>query len=131
MMTTDRPGAISVLIVDHTPIILRALVRWIEQLEGLRLVGAVDGVNAAIAMESQSQPEVILYGLSMLLPRSLEDLPVLRRNLPESYIITTSFEPNDESRDPALANGADDYVTGFKLDTDLFPAILRSRRDRQ
>jgi DNA-binding NarL/FixJ family response regulator len=127
-MSTEN-DKITILIVDHTPVILQALVRWVQQIERFRLVGAVANINDAIKMEHELQPQVILYGLSVLMPYSLEQLPHLRRKLPESYIIATSWEPHDESRAPALAAGANDYVSGFKLDTDLLPAILRGTRN--
>ena len=116
------------LIVEHTPVVVQAIKRWIERLFNLQVVGTVSTVDEAIQLEQQTQPDVILYGLTQLHPPGIENLPRLRRALPAAYIIAISFEPNDESREPALAAGADEYVSGFKIDLDLIPAIQRGIR---
>lgn len=125
MSRNDPRERITVLLIDHTPTILKALTRFLEQIEQLHVVGAVAAVDEVLAMHDDVQPHVIVYGFSILVPNSLAQFPRLRSKLPHAFIIGTSFDPDDEGREAILKAGANAYISGFKLDTELVPEILK------
>ena len=127
MNVAESTRPLTVLVVDHAPVVVQALKRFLESHAGVQVVGAVLRLEEALARVREYAPEVVLVGLLHDDAHSLEQLRQLREALPQAYLIGSSFDLHEEGRGPVLAAGADDFVSGYRLDTDLMPALLRSR----
>jgi DNA-binding NarL/FixJ family response regulator len=116
---------LSVLLVDDNPTFLRVLTRFLtDQNEiALEVVGTVIGGEEAVAQAETLQPDVVLVDLQMPLRSGLELLPHLRVRLPDARLIALTLLDPDSFRQPALAAGADAFVSKARLEHDLLPAI--------
>lgn len=119
---------VRVLVVDHKPNLLDAVVDLLRSTPGVTVVAAVRLPTMAVELASQTECDVLLFGFSPLEATSLDSLKVLRARLPGAYIIASSFDTQDARRAEALAAGADEYIQGFRLDEELVPRVLNHER---
>jgi DNA-binding NarL/FixJ family response regulator len=89
----------------------------------VRVVGSVVGGRNAVAEAERLQPRIILLDLQMPDVPGLKLLPQLRTGLPNAIIIALSLLDPDEYEDPALAAGADAFVSKMNVERDLLPSI--------
>jgi DNA-binding NarL/FixJ family response regulator len=118
---------LSVLLVDDNPHFLRVLDRFLT-VHGdgdLRVVGSVVGGQGAITEVQRLMPDIVIVDLKMPDVPGLRLLPQLRQTSPDTILIALSLLAMDESRDDALAAGADAFISKASLECDLIPAIRR------
>lgn len=120
---TQPPQNLSVLVVEHRPAIASSIERALEPLDGVRLLDCLPTASLSPASTDASGPDVVVCGLGIFLPQTQTRLSRLRARWPHSHLIALSFDPNAESRDLALALGADDYVSGLNLVPELRAAL--------
>ena len=125
---SKQAGVLTVLLTNFRPVYLTAVAKFLTTIEGVDLMDAVSDGHDAAALEYQRRPDVIVCGFSLFVTGTLEPLRVLRDKLPGVWIIGTALDPDGQGEVPALANGADEYITGYELDTKLEMAINRRRR---
>ena len=130
-MSSVPQTAISVLVVDHKPPLLNAIVRMLQQTDGIRVLDALLRPTQAVQETYEYAPDVVLYGYDSRDSHCFDLLTQLRSKLPSTYIIASSFDFDQPLDTPAIAAGADDYVPGEKLDTDLVPKVLHHNRKRR
>jgi DNA-binding NarL/FixJ family response regulator len=128
---SEPQTVISVLVVDHKPPLLNAIVRMLRQTGGIHVLDAVLRPMQAVQETYEYAPDVVLYGYDSRDAHCLDLLTQLRSKLPSTYIIASSFDFDQPLDAPAIAAGADDYVPGNKLDTDLVPKVLHHERKRR
>jgi DNA-binding NarL/FixJ family response regulator len=121
---------IGVLVVDHRPPLLNAIVRMLQQSDGVHVFDAVLRPAQAVQETYELAPDVILYGYDAFDTHCFDLLSQLRAKLPFAYIIASSFQFDKPMHTPALEAGADDYIPGERLDTDLVPKVLNHQRKR-
>ena len=117
----------TVLLVDDNPTFLRMLTRFLADQDeiALEVVGTVVGGHEAVAQAETLQPDVVLVDLQMPLQSGLELLPHLRTRLPDARLIALTLLDPDSFEAPALAAGADAFVSKASLEHDLLPALRR------
>jgi DNA-binding NarL/FixJ family response regulator len=117
---------IRVLLVDDSPTFLQITARFLEEQEGIVVVGAADGGQETLAQASSLRPHVMVVDLGTPGLRNLEAVAQLRAMMPGVVIIAMSLVRATGYREAALAAGADDLVLKAALVTDLLPAIRRA-----
>jgi two-component system NarL family response regulator len=125
-----KRSQITVLAVDHNPILLKGIAVLIgEQLE-MKLVGAARNSSEALALHQQMLPDVTLIDLE--LPDSSACVTIRRILAADAgarLIGLTTWEADEKVSD-ALAAGACAVVAKDRLADDL-PATIRSRAARR
>jgi len=130
MTAPAQPEKISVLLIDHTPRILHLLERLIGRFPELHVVEALGTVDEALARARELHPQVVVYGFSVRLPHTVAALPRVRAAFRESFIVASSFDPDDAGAQAARDAGLDTYLSGFELDIRLVPLLLDWARGR-
>ncbi len=123
MSNSQQREKVRVLLVDHTPVILDTLERMLSGYPELEVIAAVTTVDVALGRAQELEPDVVMYGFSMRLTKTVEALPQVRDAFRDCFVVASSFEPDDAGKHKALAAGMDAYVSGFELDTKLRPLL--------
>jgi DNA-binding NarL/FixJ family response regulator len=128
----NQPGqqTVGVLVVDHRPPLLNAIVRMLQQTEGVHVFDALLRPAQAVRETYELAPDVVLYGYDAFDAHCFDLLGQLRAKLPFAYIIASSFQFDEPMHAVAIDAGADDYIPGDRLDTDLVPKVLNHQRKR-
>src|SRR5437870_3802895 len=84
--------AVGVLVVDHRPPLLNAIVRLLQQSEGVYVFDAVLRPEQAVRETYELAPDVVLYGYDAFDAHWIDLLSQLRAKLPFAYIIASSFQ---------------------------------------
>jgi DNA-binding NarL/FixJ family response regulator len=121
---------IRVLLVDDSPTFLQITARFLEEQEGIVVVGAADGSQENLAQAPSLRPQVTVVDLGTPGLTNLEAVAQLRAMMPDVGIIAMSQVRATGYREVALAAGADDLVLKAALITDLLPAIRRAVENR-
>ncbi len=117
---------IRVLLVDDSPTFLHITARFLEEQQGIVVVGAADGGQESLAQAPSLRPHVMVVDLGTPGLTNLEAVAHLRAMMPDVGIIAMSLVRATDYREAALAVGADDLVLKAALLTDLLPAIRRA-----
>jgi len=122
----------SVLLVDDNQTFLQMLARFLAESSAgdVAVVGAAQGGRDALAHARRLRPDLVLVDLAMPDLPGLVVLPKLRETLPTAILIALTLQDSEESREAALAAGADAFVSKASLERDLLPTIreLAARR---
>lgn len=114
---------ISIVIADDNPEFVRTITRFLQQENGLRIVGAASNGEELLALAAETMPDVILLDLQMPEMGGLEALPVLRAGHPGSVIIIMTLLDVEVYRQYALERGADHFVAKTEVAAELLPLI--------
>jgi DNA-binding response OmpR family regulator len=124
--------ALSVLVVDDDPVILRLLQVNFE-LEGIDVVTAVDG-EEGLKMAQSDRPDLVISDIMMPRVNGLELLAALRSS-PDTAslpVILLSAKAQVADVQRGLELGADDYVTKpfdpLELIDRIYKVLAKSRR---
>jgi DNA-binding response OmpR family regulator len=124
--------ALSVLVVDDDPVILRLLQVNFE-LEGISVVTAVDG-DEGLEMVQSDPPDLVISDIMMPKVNGLELLAALRSS-PDTAampVILLSAKAQVADVQRGLELGADDYVTKpfdpLELIDRVYKVLAKSRR---
>jgi two-component system NarL family response regulator len=121
---------ITVLAVDHNPILLKGIAVLIGEQVDMKLVGTARNSTEAFALHQQVSPDVTVIDLE--LPDSSACVTIRRilgANAGARLIGLATWEVDDKVSD-ALAAGACAVVAKDRLADDL-PATIRSRASRR
>jgi two-component system NarL family response regulator len=129
---SPRPNLsqITVLAVDHNPILLKGIAVLIGEQPEMKLVGTARNSSEALALHQEMLPDVTVIDLE--LPDSSACLTIRRilaANAGARLIGLTTWEADKKVSD-ALAAGACAVVAKDRLADDL-PAMIRSRASRR
>jgi DNA-binding NarL/FixJ family response regulator len=112
---------IRVVVCDDHAVVRAGLEQLIATFEGVRIVAAADGGEAALAAVGESGADVVLMDLEMPSPDGIESTRLLRAAHPEvAVVILTSF--SDRAR---ILEALDAGAIGYLL-KDATPAELES-----
>jgi len=124
--------ALSVLVVDDDPVILR-LLQVNFDLEGIKVTTAVDGEEGLKVIES-NRPDLVISDIMMPKVNGLELLAALRSS-PDTAampVILLSAKAQVADVQRGLELGADDYVTKpfdpLELIDRVYKVLAKSRR---
>jgi DNA-binding NarL/FixJ family response regulator len=116
--------AIRVLLADDHRLILDALERAFEEVEGIEIVGAARDGRQVVPLIARTNPDLVLLDMRMPEMDGLSCLDRIRKHYPSVKVVMLSaFDDADRIRS-ALKRGASAYIVKTVNPLDL-PAALR------
>ncbi len=128
--TAERPGPISVMIVDDHEVVRRGIAEVVERADGMTVVAEAGSVADGIRRASLVRPKVMLVDLQLPDGTGIDLMLAVREALPSARaIVLTSFD-DDDALAAALDAGASAYllksVRGAEI-TDVIRAVAVGR----
>jgi DNA-binding NarL/FixJ family response regulator len=120
---------ISVLAVDHNPILLKGIAVLITGQADMDLVGTAKNGADAYALHMRMLPDVTVIDLELPDSSACHDIRRMLAGHPSARLIGMTTWDTDRTVSEALAAGACAVVAKDRLAEDL-PAIIRSRATR-
>ncbi len=126
----ERPGPISVMIVDDHEVVRRGIAEVVERADGMTVVAEAGSVADGIRRASLVRPKVMLVDLQLPDGTGIDLMLAVREALPSARaIVLTSFD-DDDALAAALDAGASAYllksVRGAEI-TDVIRAVAIGR----
>jgi DNA-binding NarL/FixJ family response regulator len=118
MIRRDRRGVVTdvsvepvrVLVADDHPVYRDGLVRLLDEMEGLEVVGAAEDGEQAVALAEELAPDVVVMDLRMPRLDGIEATRRIARAHPHVGIVVLSMFDDDELVLAALRAGARGYL---------------------
>lgn len=115
------------IVEDNEP--LRLIVSgWLEQAEGMTLVGAYEDAERAMSELPAQQPDVVLVDINLPGANGIECVRYLKKHLPAVQFIMVTVYEDAQRIFEALAAGATGYLLKRASRTQLLNAIAEVRR---
>jgi DNA-binding response OmpR family regulator len=110
-MTSEHNQAITILVIDDEPYILRAL-SYLLNREGYTVETASNG-EAGLARFRELRPQIVFLDIMMPLMNGYEVCQRIREDstLSATYVIMLSAKGQQIDRERGLLRGADEYMT--------------------
>ena len=126
-------GPITLLLVDDSPIFLKAAALFLEEQCGREVLIAGTASDGAEGLRQAQtlHPHVVVLDLHMAGMSGLDVIPKLRATLPDVRIIVLTQLEGDEYRHAVLARGADAFVAKTTMEHDLPTAIRQVTGGRE
>ncbi len=122
--------AITVVLADDHKVV-RSGLRMLLQSDGrFEVLGEAGSVAATIDTVLACRPRVLVLDLNMGGESSLEAIPRLRAEVPETQIVVLTMQENPGFARAALRSGAVGYVLKDAADSELMDAVLLAAQGR-
>ncbi len=118
------PHPIRVALADDHKILRTSLALYLNDNEGIEVVGEAEDGALALEMVRQKQPDVLLLDLNMPGTSGLDILPQLRADWPNVKVLVLTGRDEDAYIIRALRAGAHGYILKTTGETDLLQAVL-------
>jgi two-component system, NarL family, response regulator NreC len=119
----DRQDVIRIVIADDHSVVRRGLRQLLDEEEGLVVVAEARNVDDARRYVRGHHPKVLVLDLNMPGGSSLEAIPGLRAESPETEIVVLTMQDEPAYAREALGAGALGYVLKEAADTELIQAV--------
>lgn len=129
-MTGAPPVAVSVVVVDDHPVVLRGLVATLRDDARLRVDGVAGTSADAVTLVARTQPQVVLLDLTLGTENGLDLIPALKARAPHVRILVLSALDEATHAVRALRAGAHGYIEKTQTATDLVAAMHRVAEGR-
>jgi two-component system, NarL family, nitrate/nitrite response regulator NarL len=126
-MSMPAPQSIRVLIVDDHGIMRAGLRMLLESQPGITVVGEASTCADALALTTDTQPDVIVLDLDLGGENAVESIPTLLRIAPETRILVLTGVRDPEIHRQAIRHGAMGLVLKEKAVETLLQAITKVR----
>jgi two-component system, NarL family, response regulator NreC len=127
MSETDSDGpAVRIVLADDHAVVRRGLRMLLDDEHGFEVVAEAGNVDEARRYVHGHHPSVLVLDLNMPGGSSLEAIPALRLEAPETQIVVLTMQDDPEYAREALAGGAIGYVLKEAADTELVEAVRRA-----
>jgi two-component system response regulator NreC len=114
---------IRIVIADDHAIVRRGLRQLLDDEEGLEVVAEAEDVESARRYLRGHHPDVLVLDLNMPGEPSIEAIPDLRREFPETQIVVLTMQNEPAYARSALSAGVLGYVLKESADAELVEAI--------
>jgi two-component system response regulator NreC len=118
---TDEP--IKIVIADDHAIVRRGLRQLLDNEEGFEVVAEAEDVDSARRYLRGHHPDVLVLDLNMPGEPSIEAIPKLREEFPETQIVVLTMQNEPAYARSALSAGVLGYVLKESADAELVEAI--------
>jgi two-component system response regulator NreC len=119
----DEQGAIRVVIADDHAIVRRGLRQLLEGERGFDVVAEAEDVETARRYLRGHHPDVLVLDLNMPGESSLEAIPKLREEFPNTQIVVLTMQNEPAYARTALGAGVLGYVLKESADAELVEAV--------
>jgi two-component system response regulator NreC len=127
MFETDSDGpAVRIVLADDHAVVRRGLRMLLDDEHGFEVVAEAGNIDEARRYVHGHHPSVLVLDLNMPGGSSLEAIPALRIEAPETQIVVLTMQDDPEYAREALAGGAIGYVLKEAADTELVEAVRRA-----
>jgi two-component system response regulator NreC len=127
MFETDSDGpAVRIVLADDHAVVRRGLRMLLDDEHGFEVVAEAGNIDEARRYVHGHHPTVLVLDLNMPGGSSLEAIPALRIEAPETQIVVLTMQDDPEYAREALAGGAIGYVLKEAADTELVEAVRRA-----
>ncbi|GAB4483047.1 MAG: hypothetical protein Kow00124_32270 [Anaerolineae bacterium] len=113
-----------VLLVDDNPHFLTVAYEFLEEHDGIEVVGAVSSGHEALHVVDHLSPGLVIVDISMDGMNGLELTRLLKSSGHVAVIVLTLLD-TPSYQQAAFEAGADAFVGKSRMDVDLLPAIRR------
>jgi two-component system, NarL family, response regulator NreC len=120
---TAADGVIRVVIADDHSIVRRGLRDLLEAEAGFEVVAEADDVESARRFVRGHHPLVLVLDLNMAGESSLQSIPAMRAESPDTEIVVLTMQDEPAYAREALSAGALGYVLKESADTELVDAV--------
>jgi two-component system response regulator NreC len=122
----DGARIVRVVLAEDHRVVRRGLQLVLDSEPDLRVVAQAGDVSTARALVRQHAPEVLVLDLSMPGGSSLEAIPTLREESPDTQIVVLTMEDDPALVRAARRAGALGYVLKESAHADLVDAVRRA-----
>ena len=126
---TRRSGedaAVRIVLADDHSVVRRGLRMLLDAEQGFEVVAEAGDVDAARRYVRGHHPDVLVLDLNMPGGSSLEAIPIIRAESPETKIVVLTMQDEPAFAREALSGGALGYVLKEAADRELVEAIHRA-----
>jgi len=122
----EETPTIRIVLADDHQVVRRGLRFVLDNQPGLEVVAEAADVESAQRYVRGHHPAVLVLDLNMPGGSSLEAIPVIRKESPDTQIVVLTMQDEPEYAREALAGGAIGYVLKEAADTELVEAVRRA-----
>jgi two-component system response regulator NreC len=123
----DRsPGTIRVVIADDHAVVRRGLRQVLDAEDGFEVVAEAADLESARRYTRGHRPDVLVLDLNMPGGSSLEGIPEIRAECPQTQIVVLTMQNEPAYARHALGAGALGYVLKESAESELVEAIRRA-----
>lgn len=119
---------IRVVIADDHAVVRRGLRALLESDPGFDVVAEADDIESARRYTRGHHPDVLVLDLNMPEGSSIDAIPDIRRESPETRIVILTMQDEPAYARQALGAGVLGYVLKDAADTELVEAVRRAAR---
>ena len=123
---TGTPGTIRVVIADDHAVVRRGLRQVLDAAEGFEVVAEASDLDGARRYVRGHRPDVLVLDLNMPGGSSLDGIPEIRAESPETQIVVLTMQDEPAYARHALSAGALGYVLKESAESELVEAIRRA-----
>ncbi len=122
-MPEEEPETIRIVIADDHAIVRRGLRQLLDGERGFDVVAEAEDVESARRYLRGHHPDVLVLDLNMPGESSLEAIPTLREEFPDTQIVVLTMQNEPAYARTALGAGVLGYVLKESADAELVEAI--------
>lgn len=125
---------ISVLLVDHSPLLVQLLTRYLQWEEHVQVTGVTSEKEDILDRAREIQPDVILIDLDASWYNSVDLIACLRNALPNGLVIAMTMMDTIYYRKAVLEAGADELILKTNLSASFLIFIhtrLKNRKQKK
>lgn len=123
-------GPITLVLADDHRVVRSGLRMLLESDGRFDIVGESGDVTGTVEIVRRLRPSVLVLDLNMGGESSLDTIPQLRADVPETQIVVLTMQENPAFAPAALRAGAAGYVLKDAADTELMAAVLMAADGR-
>ena len=121
--------SIKVLIVEDSDVVRNRLMRAIESVPNVKVVGECEEAGAAIHAVQQQRPDVLLLDISLRNSSGIDVLKAVASDHPEMKIVVLTNYTEPQYRDACLQHGAH-YFLDKSVEFEKVPWLLAQMTTR-
>jgi two-component system, NarL family, nitrate/nitrite response regulator NarL len=118
-----HPTHVRTLVVDDSPVTVRAICSFLETQDRIEIVGTASGGRQAVEQAEILHPDLVLLDLQMPEMNGLEVTQRLSQISPASRVIIVTVLDSESTKEACLASGGHGFVLKNRLYQDLPAAI--------